>query len=169
MDFLTLSKKRYSVRSYKDMPVGDDLIDKMLIAAQNAPTAHNNQPQIIYVMRSKEALDIVDASTRARFNAPLVFVVCYDSMLSWKSKDGRDSGPVDASIVATHILLEATDLGLGSVWVGLFKPEVLKEKLELPDHIIPMCVIPVGYASENSVPLNLHDIRRPLTETVRYR
>jgi nitroreductase len=168
MDFLTLSKKRYSVRSYADTPVSEQLIEKLLLAAQHAPTAHNNQPQIIYVMRSKEALDIVDASTRARFGAPLVFVVCYDTELSWKSKDGRDSGIVDASIVATHILLEATDLGLGSVWVGLFKPDVLKEKLELPENIIPVCVLPIGYASDTSVPLNLHDQRRPLSETVRF-
>lgn len=169
MDFLELSKKRYSVRSYADTPVSEDHINKLLQAAQHAPTAHNNQPQIIYVMQSKEALDIVDASTRARFNAPLVFVICYDSNLSWKSKDGRDSGHWDASIVATHILLEATDLGLGSLWVGLFKPDVIREKLELQEHIIPVCLIPVGYPSETSVPLNLHDMRRPLTETVRYR
>jgi nitroreductase len=169
MDFLTLSKKRYSVRSYADTPVSDELIEKLLLAAQNAPSAHNNQPQIIYVMRSKEALDIVDASTRARFGAPLVFVVCYDTALSWKSKDGRDSGIVDASIVATHILLQATDLGLGSVWVGLFKPDVIREKLELPENIIPVCVLPIGYPSSSSVPLNLHDQRRPLSETVKYR
>lgn len=169
MDFLTLSKKRYSVRSYADTPVSDELIEKLLLAAQNAPTAHNNQPQIIFVMRSQEALDIVDASTRARFGAPLAFVICYDTELSWKSKDGRDSGIVDASIVATHILLEATDLGLGSVWVGLFKPDVIKEKLELPENIIPVCILPIGFASQTSVPLNLHDLRRPLSETVRFR
>jgi nitroreductase len=157
------------VRSYADTPVSDDLIEKLLLAAQNAPSAHNNQPQIIYVMQSKEALDIVDASTRARFGAQLVFVVCYDSNLSWKSKDGRDSGIVDASIVATHILLQATDLGLGSVWVGLFKPDVIREKLELPENIIPVCVLPIGYPSPSSVPLNLHDQRRPLSETVKYR
>lgn len=169
MDFLTLSKKRYSVRSYADTPVSDELIEKLLLAAQNAPTAHNNQPQIIYVMRSQEALDIVDASTRARFGAPLAFVICYDTELSWKSKDGRDSGIVDASIVATHILLEATDLGLGSVWVGLFKPDVIEEKLELPENIKPVCILPIGFASQTSVPLNLHDLRRPLSETVRFR
>lgn len=169
MDFLTLSKKRYSVRSYADTPVSDELIEKLLLAAQNAPTAHNNQPQIIFVMRSQEALDIVDASTRARFGAPLAFVICYDTELSWKSKDGRDSGIVDASIVATHILLEATDLGLGSVWVGLFKPDVIKEKLELPENIIPVCILPIGFASQTSVPLNLHNLRRPLSETVRFR
>lgn len=169
MDFLTLSKKRYSVRSYSDTPVSDDLIEKILIAAQNAPTAHNNQPQIIYVMRSQEALDIVDASTRARFGAPLVFVVCYDSNLSWKSKDGRDSGHWDASIIATHILLEATDLGLGSLWIGMFKPDVIREKLELPENIIPVCILPVGFASETSAPINLHDQRRPLSETVRFK
>jgi nitroreductase len=169
MDFLTLSKKRYSVRSYSDTPISDELVEKMLLAAQNAPTAHNNQPHIIVVMRSKEALDIVDASTRARFNAPLAFVICYDSELSWKSKDGRDSGHWDASIVATHILLEATDLGLGSLWVGNFKPDVIKEKLELSENIIPVCILPIGYASESSVPLNLHDLRRPLSETVKYR
>jgi nitroreductase len=166
MDFLTLSKKRYAVRRFADTPLSDEQIEILLKATQNAPTAHNNQPQKIFVFRSKESLEIVDAATRGRFNAPVVFLVCYDLSQSWKAKDGRDSGAWDASIVATHLLLQATDLGLGSIWVAMFKPEVFKEKLNLNDMIIPLALIPVGYPAFDSVPFEMHDSRKPISDTV---
>jgi len=166
MDFLTLSKKRYAVRQFEDTPLSDAQLETLLSATQNAPTAHNNQPQHLYVFRSKESLEIVDAATRGRFNAPLVILVCYDTNQSWKAKDGRDSGAWDASIVATHLLLQATDLGLGSIWVAMFKPEVFIEKLSLPEHIVPLAVIPIGVANSTSVPHPMHDSRKPLSETV---
>jgi len=166
MDFSTLIQKRYAVRQFADTPVTDDQLDCLLKAAQSAPTAHNNQPQKLYVFRSKESLEIVDAASRGRFNAPLAILVCYDSAQSWKSKDGRDSGAWDASIVATHLLLQATDLGLGSIWVAMFKAEVFKEKLNLPDTIVPVALIPIGIAREDSVPFEMHFSRKPIEETV---
>ena len=166
MDFSTLVQKRYAVRQFADTPVTDQQLDALLKAAQSAPTAHNNQPQRLFVFRSKEGLEIVDAASRGRFNAPMAILVCYDSSQSWKSKDGRDSGPWDASIVATHLLLQATDLGLGSIWVAMFKPEVFKEKLNLPDTIVPVALIPIGMAREDSVPFEMHYSRKSLEETV---
>jgi len=168
MDFLTLSKKRYAVRSYLDQALSEEHITSLLQATQNAPTAHNNQPQVIYVAQSPVGLAIIDQATRGRFNAPVVFVVCYDRRLSWKRKDGAESGPWDASIIATHLMLEATDLGLGSIWIGMFKPEVLCEKLNLSEDIIPVALIPVGHIDPKSVPFEYHDQRRPLSETVKF-
>lgn len=166
MDFLTLSKTRYAVRQFSDTPLSDEQIEILLKATQNAPTAHNNQPQKIFVFRSKESLEIVDAASRGRFGAPVVFLVCYDNTLSWKAKDGRDSGAWDASIIATHLLLQATDLGLGSIWVAMFKADVFKEKLNLSDSITPVALIPIGYAATDSVPFVMHDSRKPLSDTV---
>jgi nitroreductase len=168
MDFLTLSKKRYAVRAYLDQALSDEQMSSLLQAAQNAPTAHNNQPQVIIVAQSPEGLAIIDQATRGRFNAPVVFVVCYDRRLSWKRKDGADSGPWDASIIATHLMLEATDLGLGSIWIGMFKPEVLIEKLNLSEDIIPVALIPIGNIDPKSVPFEYHNQRRPLSETVKF-
>lgn len=166
MDFLTLSKNRYAVRKFSDAPISDQQLEILLKATQNAPTAHNDQPQKIFVFRSKESLEIVDAATRGRFNAPLVFLVCYDLSQSWKAKDGRDSGAWDASIVATHLLLQATDLGLGSIWVAMFKADVFKEKLGLSDAVVPLAVIPVGYPAQDSAPHEMHLLRKPISETV---
>lgn len=168
MDFLTLSKKRYAVRQYSDQGLSEQQMTSLLQAMQNAPTAHNNQPQVIVVAQSQEGLAIIDEATKGRFNAPVVFVVCYDRSLSWKRKDGEDSGPWDASIIATHLMLEATDLGLGSIWIGMFKPEVLVEKLKLSANIVPVALIPVGYASSRSVPFEFHEQRKPISETVKF-
>lgn len=166
MDFSTLVQQRYAVRQFADTPITDQQVEVLLKAAQAAPTAHNNQPQKLFVFRSKESLEIVDAASRGRFNAPMAILVCFDSSLSWKSKDGRDSGAWDASIVATHLLLQATDLGLGSIWVAMFKPDVFKERLNLPDTIVPVALIPIGHASEASVPYEMHFSRKPIEETV---
>ncbi len=166
MDFITLTQKRYSVRQFDETSISDQQLNLCLNAMRNAPTAHNNQPQKIFVFQSKESLSIVDEATRGRFNAPLVFLICYDKQQSWKAKDGRDSGAWDASIIATHLLLQATDLGLGSIWIGMFKAEIFKAHLKLPDNIIPVAVIPIGFASEICVPSEMHSSRKELSETV---
>ncbi len=78
MDFLELAKERYSVRIYSDEPVEEEKINKILEAGRIAPTAHNNQPQRIYVIQSKEAREKVKKCTRFSFNAPIILLLCYN-------------------------------------------------------------------------------------------
>jgi len=169
MDFLDMAKNRFSVRKYSNQPIEREKIDLILKAAQAAPTAHNDQPQVIYVMQSSEALALVDTFTRGRFNAPIVFVLCYDNKISWKRKDGYDSGEVDCGIIGTHIMFEALDQGLGSCWVAMFNLELLKEKLGLGENIVPIAVIPVGYPAANALPFQFHFERKSLSKTVEFR
>lgn len=115
MDLMNLFKERHSVRKFSDKKVEKEKIDAILEAGRLAPTAVNFQPQRICVLESDESLLKLKDCTRYHFDAPLAIIVCYDNTVSWKrSYDNKDMGEVDASIVATHMMLEVTNLGLGT-------------------------------------------------------
>ena len=163
--FMELAAGRFSARSFTDQPVEQDKIDKLLEVAQLAPTAHNNQPQRIKVMTDPAEFELVDEVTPCRFGAPLVFLIAYDKNEVWvRPFDGHNSGEVDASIVTTHLTLAAHDLGLGSVWVMYFDAQKASELLSLPDHIVPVALLPVGYKTEGCKPSNNHTDRKPITD-----
>lgn len=168
MDFLELAEQRYSVRGFAPRPVEQEDVDRILRAAGAAPTAHNNQPQEIIVVRSPEGLEALKRCTECHYDAPLAFLVCYDREKSWKrSYDGRDSGQVDASIVATHMMLEAAQLGVGSTWVMYFIPEAVRAEFGLPDRVEPVAILVMGYPDAQPSPRHLE--RRPLADYVSYR
>jgi len=169
MTFLDMTEARFSVRQFQDAAVDSAKLDAILQAVNRAPTAHNNQPQRIFVMRSPEALAAVDACTRGRFGAPIVFVLCYDRNESWKRKDGYDSGEVDCGIVGTHILYAALEQGLGSCWVAMFRPDGLRASLNLPENVVPVALIPVGIPAADAVPYLFHFEKKPLADTVIFR
>ncbi len=169
MDFLNLASERYSVRSYSDKKVEKEKLDKILKAALVAPTAVNYQPQKLYVLKSDEALAKIRSITRHTFDAPLVFIICSDAERAWKSRyvENYDSGEMDASIVCTHIMMEAQDLGLGSLWILLFDPAKIKAEFDLPDNIRPHCLLAVGYPSDESKPNEaLHNTFRDMSDIV---
>ena len=116
MDFLELAKGRYSVRSFLDKKVEAEKIAKILFAANVAPTACNNQPQKIYILQSEEALSKLSSVCKYTFGAKTIFLLCYDENLAWQNPltKGYNSGETDVSIVCTHMMLEAHNLGLGS-------------------------------------------------------
>ena len=168
MDFLELAAKRYSVRQFKDIAIPQESIDKILIAANAAPTAHNNQPQEIIVVHSQEGLRRLKKCTECHYNAPLAFLICYDKNKSWKrSYDNKDSGAIDASIAATHMMLEAAELGLGSTWIMYFIPDAVQVEFALPDNLEPVAILLVGYADE--APSQAHFSRRKIKDCVSYR
>ena len=76
---------------------------------------------------------------------------------------------IDASIVTDHMMLEATEQGLGSVWICYFKPDILKKELELPDNLEPINILAVGYSEEPEAGADRHDTQRlPLDKMVTY-
>lgn len=168
MEFLELAYKRYSVRNFKEAPVPQKMIDKILIAGNAAPSAHNFQPQEIIVVNSQQGLRTLKKCTECHYNAPLAFIICYNTEKCWKrSYDGKSSGDIDASIVATHMIMEATELGLGSTWIMYFIPEAIKVEFELPDNIEPVAILIMGYADAD--PSLEHFNRRNLEDYVSYR
>lgn len=169
MDFLDLVKDRYSVRKFSSKKVEQEKVDLILEAGRLAPTAVNYQPQRILVLNSEDSLETLKACTPYHFQAPLALLVCYDNTVSWKRQvDGQDMGMVDASIVAAHMMLEITNLGLGSTWVGHFNPEKMKTTFSLPENIIPVVLLPMGYPNESSHPHPSHNKRFDIEKTVFY-
>lgn len=167
MDFAQLSKERYSVRKFQLKKVEKELLEQVICAGRVAPTACNNQPQKVYVLETEEALENLKKCTPCHFDAPAALLVCYDKKLSWKrSFDGEDSGWVDASIVTTHMMLQAHELGLGTTWVMYFDPAAVIRKFTLPENIIPVAILPIGYPAKDAEPSTNHFKLREEAETV---
>lgn len=172
MDFLQLAADRYSVRSFSGRPIEQEKMDRILKAGQLAPTAVNFQPQKIFILKSKEAIQKIRTLTHFAYDAPVVLLFCADTTKVWRSptEHGYDTGEMDVSIVCTHMMLEAWELGIGSVWVRGFDSRQVAKAFDLPKHIKPVCLLPIGYPSEMSVPYaDWHNTYRPLNEMVEER
>jgi nitroreductase len=169
MDFLELAKKRYSVRKYEPKKVEEEKLLKILEAGRVAPTAANLQPQRIIVVQQKEGFDKLDKCART-YGAPLALIVCADHDVSWKRPfDNKDTSDIDASIVTDHMMLQATELGLGTVWICYFNPAVLREKFGLPDNVEPVNILAVGYPAGEAASPGRHDkARKSLKDIVHY-
>lgn len=165
--FMDLAKARYSVRKFSDKKVPKETVEKILQAGLLAPTGCNNQPQRIIVVQSEEGLAKIKECTRCHFDAPLVFVISYNKDECWKRPyDEKLSGDIDASIVTTHMMMEAAELGVGSCWVMHYRPEVLKEKFKLDDKLESTALLVCGYPAEGAAPAPGHTISRTHSELV---
>lgn len=167
--FLQIAESRFSVRDYDPRPVEKEKIEKLLRVAQVAPTAANKQPQKIYIITKDEDREKLKTVTKYTFNAPMFFVVCVDKDIVWKHKtEDTNSIDIDGSIIATHILFEAYDLGLGSVYVRAFQTEELKKLFNIPENIKPVALLPLGYPKENAKPAPSHFKKKNIDEMVEY-
>ena len=168
-NFLQIAESRFSVRDYDPRPVEKEKIEKLLRVAQVAPTAANKQPQKIYIITKDEDREKLKTVTKYTFNAPMFFVVCVDKDIVWKHKtEDTNSVDIDGSIIATHILFEAYDLGLGSVYVRAFQTEELKKLFNIPENIKPVALLPLGYPKENAKPAPSHFKKKNIDEMVEY-
>ena len=169
MDFLTLAKERYSLRKFDGRPLSQADIDKILEAGIVSPTAKNLQPERIFVVQSEEGLAKLNACTDCIYGAKTAFLICYDKNESWKRDcDGKDSGDVDCSIVATQMMLAATDIGAGTTMVMWYDSPKLRELFELPENLIDVCILPAGYPSAEAKPSFRHTQRKPVEDIVSY-
>ncbi len=169
MEFEKLIAERYSVRSFRQERLPQNIIDKILKAGHIAPTGCNNQPQRILVLNSEKAIDKLKGCTKCHFNAPTAILVCHNKDESWKRVyDGALSSPVDAVIVATHMMLAAHNEGVGSCWVMHFNPEAMKSAFNIPENVEPVALLVMGYPAEDAKPLDMHSIYRDMNETVIY-
>lgn len=166
-DFMTLAAERYSVRKFKNEPVAQEMIDRILHAGMLAPTGCNYQPQRIYVIRCDESMEKLRACTKCHFDAPMAMLVCYNKKECWTRRyDGEQCGWTDASIVSTHMMLQAHEIGVGTTWVMHFDPFAVREAFALPEEIVPVALLPMGYPAEDCQPHPLHSQTRPIEEVV---
>lgn len=169
MSFLEIAKKRYSVRSYSDKKVETDKLDKILQAAHVAPTAANRQPVHLIVVQSKEGLEKIGKAANI-YGAPLAVIVCTDHSKAWvRPFDKKQISDIDASILTDHMMMEATELGLGSVWICYFKPDTIRKEFNLPDNLEPINILAIGYSDEEAADPERHSQTRvSIEELVSY-
>ena len=167
MDFLNLAHERYSCRRFSDTPIEQEKIDKIIEAAVAAPTAVNYQPFKIWIIQKAEDIEKVAQTTPYTFQAPMIFAVGGKVDEAWVRKyDEKNFVDVDASVVATHMMLEIHDLGLGTTWVGSFDEDKLKEYFPVMNGYNIVALFPTGYPAENAHPSRLHTIRKDVETLV---
>ena len=169
MNFITIAKQRCSIRSYTGTKVEPEKLEKILEAAHVAPTAANLQPVRLIVVQSEEGLAKIGQACNI-YGAPLAVIVCTDHDKAWvRPFDKKQTGDIDASILTDHMMLQATELGLGTVWVCYFKPDVLKKEFALPANLEAVNILAIGYADEEPASPDRHDQTRiPVSHLVSY-
>ena len=167
MDFLELAKERYSVRRMSPEKVKKEDLDKILEAARLSPTAKNMQRERLLVINTEEGIEKIKQCTQCDFRASTIIVISYEKDYEQnESEFSRKYGLIDTGIVATHMCLEVTNLGLGTTMVGLFDRELTKKLFNIPDKYQPELLLPIGYIDRK--PSILHDRRKPIEELVQY-
>lgn len=168
MDLLELARERYSVRKMTEEKIKQEDLDKILEAARLAPTAKNMQRQRLLVINTEEGIKKIKECTKCDFGASTIIVISYEKDDEEnESEFSRKYGLIDTGIVATHMCLEATNLGLGTTMLGLFDRELTKEMFNIPKKYQPELLLPIGYIDRK--PSVLHNMRKPIDETVKYK
>jgi len=166
MDFPEIINRRYSARAYRPDDVEPEKLNVVLEAARLAPTAANRQPFrliVIHTQGRKEELARIYPATWFTL-APILICICVTPDKAWLRRDLKNYADVDAAIVMDHLILAATDQGLGTCWVAAFDPVAAREILKLPVGVEPIAFTPLGYASDSAGTR----LRRPLNELVCY-
>ena len=146
-------RKRYSVRNYSDKPVENEKIAALLEAARLAPSAGNRQEWRFVVVTDKgKRGQLVEASAGQKFvgEAPVVLVCCAETDFH-KMRSGYECYLFDVAIAIDHITLRATELGLGTCWIGAFYEDQVKKILNIPENIRVVELLTVGYPAEDKI------------------
>ena len=167
--FMQILESRYSCHSFNHYPVSASKLEMILEAGRMAPSAANNQPTRIWVVKSEEALAKL-RTVHDCYGAPVVLIVGCRNEEAWvRPSDGVNAAKTDAAIVLTHLMLTATDAGLANMWIWDFNPSKIREVLpETREHGI-YALLAVGYPADGAgSPTELHDVRKPVGEIVTY-
>lgn len=160
-DMLDVLYDRRSIREYTEQPVTDDQVVAMLKAAMAAPSAQNLQPWHFVVVRKRKLLDKLAQVHKYAYmleKAPMAIVICGDQEVSERHW-------VEDTCAATeNVLLAATALGLGGVWISLYPKKkhqkVVRELLDIPDHVGVLCIVAVGRPAEEKKARSQYDPER---------
>ncbi len=154
MDLFEAVRGRRSVRAYDDREVPEDTIDQLLETAIQAPSAGNRQPWEFILVRDHERKEALAHAARDQefvAKAPLVIVVAANRPRSAARYGARGADLYciqDCAAATQNLMLAATELGLGTCWVGAFDEELVSRVVSLPKDVRPLTLIPVGYPSE---------------------
>ena len=147
MEFAEVVRKRRSIRRYKETPVPRESIVKLLEAARLAPSAAHRQPWHFIVVQDRETIGKLAGERRWAADAPVIIIGVADPEVSptWCFND--------LAIALEHIVLAATDLGLGTCWMGLmYRDAEVKELLGISDKLKVVAMTPLGVPDETPAP-----------------
>jgi len=150
MEFADVIKTRRGIRAYSDKAVEEEKLMYVLDCARRAPSWANKQCWRFVVVRTRDA--VAELARHSLFNrwiqtAPVVIVACADPAESG-SHDDLQYYTVDVAIAVENLILAATDVHLGTCWVGGFNEKKIKEQLEIPKRIRIVALIPLGYPAD---------------------
>jgi nitroreductase len=154
MEFFDVIKNRHSIRTFSDQPVEDEKLQQILETANLAPSAGNLQAYEIYVVTDAKKRDGLSCAALAQEYvavAPVALVFCTHPELTegrYTERGTRLYTVQDATIACSFAMLAATNLGLGSVWVGTFDEKVVRLIIGAPDSQVPVVILAIGYAAE---------------------
>jgi nitroreductase len=166
MDVFEAINERKSIRRYKETKIEDEKLEKILESARIAPSAANRQKWKFLVVKNQETRNkLIEAANGQKFvgQAPITIVAC-----STESERvmpcGQYAYTVDLSIAVSFMILEATELGLGTCWLGAYDEDKVKDILSIPKDIRVPAIFTLGYADETPA----QRARRDLDQIVCY-
>lgn len=157
MSILETIKSRRSIRAFQDKPIPQEIVDQMMEAVIWAPSAGNLQSRKFYFIHNQTIKEsLVQAAWEQAFiaQAPLVLVGCVDLQIRnhYGTRGTTLYSPQDVAASVQNLMLLAQEAGLGTVWIGAFNECAVSKILNLPDHLRPVAIIPVGYPDEEPAP-----------------
>ena len=166
ISFKELASRRFSVRSYNSKPVEKEIIIRIVEAARVAPSAVNFQPWKFSAVTEDDLLkQLHEAYPREWFkSAPACLVAIGDHDRGWhRPYDKKDHTEIDVAIAIDHLMLAATEEGLGTCWICHFNAELVTELFNLTANLEPIALIPIGYPSSDVIP---EKKRKPIEELI---
>lgn len=173
MPFYNLAKNRYSERYFSSRQIEKDKLDRILEVGRMSPTACNYQPQRFYIIRNgTEAYEKLKQVTPFHYHAPLVLLVAYDLHDAWTNPGDRyyqnyNSGEQDVTIAATSMMFEAEEEGIHTIWVRGFDSQSVVQIYGLPENIIPVMMLGLGYPNDQAKANPWHYKRMPIENFVK--
>ncbi len=168
MSILKAIKERRSVRSYRQDPVPQDVLLRVLEAVRQSPSGKNLQPWKFILVRNPSLKQRIAEASNGQFfmaEAPLIVVACgYPDKCYSRMGNYMKSWPVDVAVAMEHLILQAQEEGLGTCWIGAFEEKDVKSILNIPDDVRVLALTPLGFPAET--PLSRG--RKNLEEIVSY-
>jgi nitroreductase len=165
---MDIIEQRRSIRSFKPQEVEEEKLNYILNAFREAPSAKNLQPWKLVVVKDKKIIkDLAIACNDQTFleEAPIIITACAKEDGAYGSMGGyMNSYPIDIGIALEHLILAATEQGLGTCWIGAFKEKLVKDILGIPEDVRVVALTPVGYPAEEGEDRG----RKPISEIVCY-
>ena len=147
MDVYEAIRKRCSVRTYRDEPVGEDKLHRILEAGRLSPSARNRQERKFIVVRDLDARKAIAKAAEQPWMAQAPVTIAVVGLTDYVMSCGVPADPVDCAIALDHMVLAAVAEGLGTCWVGHFDQDVCRKLLGVPASATIIQLLTLGYGA----------------------